>query len=239
MEQVWSLLLKDSAFFHIIIIGRAVSHKVQNSCSSTDFKHHSTLAWGSRRGGAMLVEEHAWLLLSNPWALRQGFNVGVRNAITLHSLLHCPSSGNFVKPKEKKPLLGIKVHINTESQKGFYPLAWAQFFTMLQIQETLLLLVMVCLLLVSQWPLLHSFLRTLSLTTYISTIHLASPFLYAIFPLQVCSSFPGWTHKWKSPKNCSSMPYISKQDNLCRKANHFKIHSFASLIYSHIQLHQF
>lgn len=54
--------------------------------------------------------------------------------------------------------------------KKVFPLAWTQLFTMLQIWETLLVLAVFCLLLVSQRPSHDPFLRTLSLTTYIPTI---------------------------------------------------------------------
>jgi len=69
-EQVRPLLLlpKDIAL-HVIILGTAVSHKVQNRCSSTDFKYHSTLAWGTRVGEVVLMEEHVVLPLSNSASL--------------------------------------------------------------------------------------------------------------------------------------------------------------------------
>ena len=126
-----------------------------------------------------------WSCLSailHPWALRQGCNAGTRNASTQRSVLHYSSqklivsmwfvwSRNLATPKEKG-LFWVSKSISTQNRiKVFTLLPLGHSLAKCCKSESLLLPAMLCLLLVSQRRSHHPFLRTLSLTTYISKIH--------------------------------------------------------------------
>lgn len=126
------LLLPKENVLHIIILGTAVSHKVLNKCSSTDCKHHSTLAWATREGGVVLVEEHVVLPLSNSASssIEAGMQCRYEKSQRQGSLLHCPSqklivpmwfgcSGNLATSKEKNPFWVSKC-ISTQNPKKVF-----------------------------------------------------------------------------------------------------------------------